>query len=66
MGEKLLYNTGFSRLHCIKFILTQCILRLGVDLTNTGHLGDFADLANLKVHCLRNILSVVCNLALGF
>jgi hypothetical protein len=27
--------------------------------------GNFADLTSLKVHCLRNILSVVCTLAVG-
>jgi hypothetical protein len=27
--------------------------------------GKFADLTNLKVHCLRSILSVVCTLAVG-
>jgi hypothetical protein len=27
--------------------------------------GNFADLPDLKVHCLRNILGVVCTLAVG-
>jgi hypothetical protein len=27
--------------------------------------GNFADLTSLKLHCLRNILSVVCTLAVG-